>query len=236
MTASRLERVRSKRAGKQGIIYLLLAVGLIVGMIIWGLPLAARLAGGLIKPEDDPGLVEELRPTPPIFSDVPESTFSAQVRVAGFSQPGLDVVLFLNGAEFGRKLVSESGTFAFDQIPLSVGENVVYAYTATNSDLRSEQSRSYLVNFDEVKPVVTIESPKDGDVMRGTSQRIATFTGSVDELGSKVYIGERMAIVSADGKFSLQYQLIEGDQEIPIKAIDKAGNESVTMIKLRWEP
>jgi len=29
---------------------------------------------------------------------------------------------------------------------------------------------------------------------------------------------------------------VEGDQELPIRTIDKAGNENVTSIKLRWEP
>src|SRR3989339_2009749 len=111
MTSSRLERVRGKKAGKQGVLYLVIAVLLIVGMIGWGLPLAARLAGGLIESDNDPRLAEELRPTPPIFSDVPEATFSASVQVAGFAQPGLDVILFLNGAELERKLTSESGTF-----------------------------------------------------------------------------------------------------------------------------
>lgn len=236
MTLSRLERVRNKKAGKQGALYLAIAVLLIVGMIGWGLPLAARLAGGLIKTDSNASIDAELRPTPPIFSDVPEATFSATVRVAGFAQPGLDVVLFVNGAELERKLTSESGTFAFDTIPISEGENEVYAYTATTKDLRSEQSRSYKIVLDTTKPVVTIDSPKDGDIFRGTSARIANFSGRVEELGSKVYIGERMVIVASDGKFSLPYQLVEGDQEIPIKGVDKAGNENVTMIKLRWEP
>jgi hypothetical protein len=45
-----------------------------------------------------------------------------------------------------------------------------------------------------------------------------------------------MVIVQSDGKFTLPYQLVEGDQEIIIKVIDKAGNEGNSSIKLRWEP
>ncbi len=236
MVKSRLERVRSKKAGKQGIIYLFIAVLLIVGMIGWGLPMAARIAGLMVKSGNDPRDVEELRPTAPIFSDIPEATYSGQVRISGFAQPGLDVILYLNGAEFERKLTSESGTFVFEDIGIAEGENTVYAYSATTRDLRSEQSKSYLITLDTVKPVVTIDSPKDGEVYRGTSARIANFSGSVDERDSKVYIGERMVIVQSDGKFSLPYQLVEGDQELPIRTIDKAGNENVTSIKLRWEP
>lgn len=228
--------MRNRKAGKQGITYLIMAVVLIVVTIGWGLPAVARLTGYFTETENNPLTQTELRPTPPIFSDIPEATNSAKVVVGGFAQPGLDVILYLNGAELERKLVSESGTFLFDHVSLSEGENTVYAYTATPYALQSEQSRSYTIVIDTTKPNVQLDSPHEGDVMRGQTQRIVNFTGSVDELSAKVYIGERMVIVQSDGKFSLPYQLIEGDQEIPIKAVDRAGNENVTMIKLRWEP
>ncbi len=236
MNRSRLERVRSRKAGKQGVIYLMVAVLLVIATIGWGLPAVARLTGLLVKTDNGPIVTDELRPTPPIFSDIPEATYSAQVRIAGFAQPGLDVILFINGAEGEKKLVSESGTFSFDRVALAEGENAVYAYTSTVRELRSEQSKTYTITVDVTKPSVAIDSPKDGEVMRGQSQRIANFSGSVSELGSKVFIGERMVIVQSDGKFSLPYQLVEGDQEIQIKVMDKAGNENVSTIKLRWEP
>ncbi len=236
MTRSRLERVRNRRAGKQGVTYFIIAIVLIVVTVAWGLPAIARITGYFTQTDSNPLTQSELRPTPPIFSDIPEATNSARVVVGGFAQPGLDVILYLNGAESDRKLVSESGTFLFDKVMLSEGENTVYGYTATPHALQSEQSRSYIIVIDTTKPIVTLDSPRDGEVMRGQSQRIANFVGSVDELGAKVYIGERMVIVQSDGKFSLPYQLIEGDQEIPIKVIDRAGNENITMIKSRWEP
>jgi hypothetical protein len=236
MINSRLERVRSRKAGKQGVTYLVIAAILVIGTIIWGLPAVARLAGYLVKSEDQPIEFNEQRPTPPIFSDIPEATYSAKVGIAGYAQPGLDVILFINGAEYEKKLVSESGTFSFEKVALSEGDNTAYAYTATLHDLRSEQSKTYTIVMDSTKPSVTIDTPKDGEVFRGQGQRITTFSGGVSEPGSKVYIGERMVIVQSDGKFTLPYQLIEGDQEIHIKAIDKAGNEGNSTIKLRWEP
>ncbi len=236
MQNSRLERVRSRKAGKQGIVYLLLALGLVIVTIFWGLPALARLTGLMIKTDKTPAVSDEQRPTPPIFSDIPEATYSAQVRIAGYAQPGLDVILFLNGAEYDRKLVAESGTFSFDKVNLSEGDNAAYAYTATPKDLRSEQSKNYTIVVDTTAPVVTIDSPKQGQVFRGQTERITKITGSVNELGSKVYIGERMVIVSSDGKFSLTYQLVEGDQELQIRVTDKAGNEGTSSLKLRWEP
>ena len=236
MNRSRLDRVRSKRAGKEGLVYLLIAVVLIIIMLIWGLPALARLVGYFTKSDtDSTPTTNELRPAPPIFSDIPEATYSAKVKISGFAQPGLDIVLYVNATEVDRKLISESGDFTFDNVSLTEGDNSVYAYSQTPHDLRSEQSRTYTVSLDTTKPVVTIDSPHDGDVSHGQSGQTVTFTGSVNEPGSKVFIGERMAIVS-DGKFSLPYQLASGDQEIPIRAVDRAGNENVSSIKLRWEP
>lgn len=235
MQRSRLDRVRSKRAGKEGIVYLVVAALLVVAMLVWGLPNLARLVGYFSKPSSAPPASSELQPAPPIFSDIPEATYSAKVKIAGFAQPGLDVVLFVNGAELDSKLIAESGTFTFENVPLTEGDNEVYAYTETPHKLKSEQSQTYTITLDTTKPVVTIDSPHNGDTFNGQSSRIVTFTGSVNEDGSKVFIGDRMAIVSG-GKFSLPYQLVEGDQDIPIRADDRAGNESVSSIKLTWHP
>lgn len=236
MTNSRLERVRSRKAGKQGVTYLVIAILLIIATIAWGLPAIAKLTGVLIKTDNIPLEADEQRPTPPIFSDIPQSTYSAQVKIAGFAQPGLDVILFINGAELDRKLVAESGTFNFDKVLLTEGDNTAYAYTSTPHDLRSEQSKTYVISVDTTKPSVTIDSPKDGEVFRGQAQRFANFVGSVSEPGSKVYFGEQRAMVTSDGKFTLTTQLIEGDQDIQVKGVDKAGNEYISSIKLRWEP
>ncbi len=236
MSQSRLERVRSRKAGKQGVTYLILALTIIVATILWGLPAIARLTGLLVNSESNPIVDEELRPTPPIFSDIPEATYSAQVKIAGYAQPGLEVILYINGAEYERELVSESGTFGFDKVKLSEGDNTAYAYTSTSHELESEQSKTYTIVVDMTKPTVTLDTPKEGEVFRGQGQRITIFTGKVSELGSKVFIGERMVIVQSDGIFTLPYQLVEGDQEVQIKAVDKAGNEGVSSIKLRWEP
>lgn len=236
MKNSRLERVRSKRAGKQGATYLLVAIALIIITLLWGLPAIARLVQYFTQEGDGPILSNEQRPAPPIFSDVPESTYSAQVRIAGFAQPGLEVVLYINGAEFERKFVAESGTFVFDKVTITEGTNTAYGYTTTARDLLSEQSKNYTITLDTTKPKVTLDKPSEGQVFRGQTERIVEFSGSVDEAGSKVYIGERMVILQTDGKFTLPYQLVEGDQEIQIRAIDRAGNESVSLLKLRWEP
>lgn len=204
--------------------------------VFWGLPFLAKLAGGFISSEESTQTEYELKPTPPIISDIPEATHSATVAINGFAQPGIDVVLYLNGAEIGRKLTSDSGTFAFNNVPIASGDNTVHAYSTTPRGLMSEKSKEYIIVLDDTPPKITIESPSNGDVQIGSRERIVTFNGGVDEEGVKVYVGERMAILTSEGKFSLPYQLIEGDQDVVVKAVDRAGNTSETTLKLRWEP
>lgn len=236
VTRSRLTRVKNKRATRQAFLYLFLSVAIIFAMIAWGVPAAARLAGMMITKDTGIGGVTELSPTPPIFSDIPEATNSAMVTVSGFAQPGVEVELYLNGAEYKKILSDDAGVFEFKKVSISEGENSIYAYAVSSRGQRSEQSRNYSILLDNTAPTITLSSPGEGEVFRGSTQRIATFQGFVSEESSSVFIGERMAIVQTDGSFNLPYQMIEGDQEIVIKAIDGAGNEKESTVKIRWEP
>jgi hypothetical protein len=233
---SRLSRVKKKRESRRAVVYIVIAIAIILAMITWGVPLMARLAGLLITEDTGVGGVTELRPTPPVFSDIPESTSEDVVTVGGFAQPGVEVALYLDGIEYEKKLTDDAGVFEFDSIQLSEGENWVYAVSISSRGQESEQSKRYTILVDRTAPELTLSSPGDGEVFRGQGQRITIFQGIVEEDGVKVYVGERMAIVSTDGTFELAYQLIEGDQDVIVKAIDKAGNETEKTLKLRWEP
>lgn len=236
MERSRLTRVKSKRATKQAVIYIIISVAIILGMITWGVPAAARLAGLLITEDTGIGGDSELRPTPPVFSDIPEATNSAEVAVSGFAQPGVEIALYVNGSEYKKILSDESGVFDFDNVAVTEGENTIYAFAITSRGQESEQSRSYSIAVDKKPPELTLTSPEDGHIYRGSTERIASFQGTVSEEGSRVTVGDRIAIVQTDGTFSLQYQMVEGDQEVSVKATDKAGNEQEVKVKIRWEP
>ncbi|KKU89012.1 MAG: hypothetical protein UY18_C0005G0007 [Microgenomates group bacterium GW2011_GWF2_47_9] len=236
MARSRLKRIKSKRAGTQAIVYIVLSGLILVAMVTWGIPAAARLAGLMITSDNGVGGVAELSPTPPILSDVPEATNSAHVDVSGFAQPGVEVALVVNGSEHKKILTDDAGVFHFDAIPVQEGENTVHAYAISSRGKESDLSKAYTILVDNEAPEIELDSPKDADVYRGESQRIANFVGKVTEEGTKVYIGDRVVIVQTDGTFSLPYQMIEGDQEVKVRVVDSAGNENEVIIKIRWEP
>ena len=236
MVRSRLTRVRSKRETRQGIFYLVLAIFAAVAMLVWGLPAMSQLAGVFMNPNTPTSQSYTIKPTPPIFTDVPTATNSAAVSLSGYSQAGVTVNLYLNGAQVDQVLTSDSSTFSFPKVSLAEGENQIYAYAVSLHGTTSDQSQSYTITRDTTKPKITITSPHDGDTMTGQSQQLVTFQGSVDKAGAKVYIGDHMVILNPDNTFSFQYQLTQGSQQIPIKAIDQAGNESDSTITLTWNP
>ena len=236
MASTRLSRVRSKRETRQGIFYLILAIAAGLAMIVWGLPALSQLSGMFMNPNTPTAQNYTIKPTPPIFTDVPTATNSATVSLSGFSQPGVTIELYVNGAKVNQVLTSDSSTFTFPSITLSSGDNEIYAYASSLHGVLSDQSQSYTISFDTTKPQVTITSPHDGDTMTGQSQQLVTFQGSVDKAGAKVYIGDHMVILNPDNTFSFQYQLTQGSQQIAIKAIDGAGNESDSTIGLTWNP
>lgn len=236
MESSRLRRVQTKNATKQATVYVVLSVVILIAMIIWGIPAAAKFSGMFFTADNGNTVIQELRPTPPVFSDIPEATFSSRVALSGFAQPGVEVSLIVNGQEYNKILSDDAGIFEFNEVDLNEGDNTVYAYASTARGTDSEQSKSYTVTVDNTKPEITINSPSEGKVFRGQSERLAQFSGTVNENNTKVYVGDRMAIVQADGTFNLTYQLQEGDQEIKVRAIDQAQNEAEQIIKLRWEP
>ena len=233
---SRLSRVRRKRESRRAVVYIVMAIAIMLALVSWGVPAMARLAGMLFTSDTGITGLEELAPTPPVFSDIPEATSSAMVTIGGFAQPGVEVVLVMDGSEEGRVLTNDAGVFEFQSVAISEGVNSVSAYSVTSRGTESESSRPHTIRVDRTKPELTLSSPADGEVKRGQAERIVTFQGMVGEDGTHVYVGERVAIVSNDNTFELAYQLAEGDQDVEVRAVDRAGNESKTSVKLRWEP
>lgn len=236
MAGSRLRRLRSRRDTKLAVLYLVVAVIIVLIMITWGVSWMAKTAGLLVTRDTGPSNASTLRPTAPIFSDIPETTKDNQVSVSGFAQSGVEVVLYVNGAEYKRLLTDDAGVFSFGDVPLVEGENRFYAYALASSKNESEQSKEYTVFLDNEPPELTISSPEDGETRTTQAGRIVEFQGLVGEHGTRVTVGDRVAIVLSDGSFSVAYQLVEGEQEIAVVATDPAGNVTEQKMHLVWEP
>lgn len=232
---SRLQRVKKKRETRQAGFYFLLAITVIIVLFIWGLPAFARITG-LFFSDDEPVISQNdgLRPIPPTILALPEATPSGRLTIEGYAKSGVDVVLYLNNSEENSVVVDASGSFAFKNVVLSVGDNLIYAI-AKSGDKESEKSKVYTVTVDNKNPTITVTSPEDGESYTGLSQRTAIIKGEVDDDVVSLRVGERVAILSPNGTFSVNYQLEPGEQTIELTATDKAGNQGSTSITLSWE-
>ena len=237
MTRSRLMSVREKRELKQAIILIIATIVLLVAFIFWGLPAIAGFVGNnLIKSDGKTTDSLALSPTAPILTDIPEATNSASIDVNGTALAGGEVSLFVNGVESSKIAVPDSGEFVIPNVKMPEGSNKIYAICYSSATkLTSDNSREHVVLIDLAKPKLEVKSPASDSVFHGERERLVNILGSYDEDGTRVYVGDRMAIGNADNTFNVSYQLVEGDQEIKIVARDKAGNETEQILKLRWE-
>lgn len=234
---SRLQRVRKKREARQGVLYLITAIVFLILIIFWGVPALANWASLFFESDEESAVVGDfdLKPTPPVIFDVPESTPSASIDIEGYAQSGVEVVLYLNNREYEKKLTDDTGTFKFTDVELDSGENFVYALSVAQSGKESEKSKSYTIILDNIPPELEITSPEDGAELLGESERLVTISGVATDAIS-VFVDGRKAILNAQGVFSIRHQLDEGRNEILVSAIDRAGNESEATLNLVWRP
>jgi bacillopeptidase F len=85
--------------------------------------------------------------------------------------------------------------------------------------------------FDNEAPEIKILSPSDGASFYGSKQKNVTINGTT-KIDSSLTINDRIATVNDDGGFSLNYSLSNGENNLAIKSIDKAGNEKEINLKL----
>lgn len=234
---SRLRRVRRKREARQAVLYLVLAVGLVIVILIWGIPVFAKFAGLFVDTNDLPFIEsgDEYKPTPPILFDIPSATPSAKMNIEGVSDAGLEVILHLNNVEEDKVVVDDSGNFTFRNVRLKAGKNLIYVTAVSTNGQESDDSRKYEIVVDSVPPDITLNEPEDGKTFRGEVERTVTIAGVVGTDAESVRVGTRVAIVSPDGNFSVKYRLEPGDQEIVVRAVDAAGNQAAVSLNLRWE-
>lgn len=172
----------------------------------------------------------QVKPSPPIFAQIPSATKETQITLNGYSQPGYKVVIYVNGPEVENTTVGADGIFTFNGIQLIDGNNTIWARTIDNSGASSENSKNYNIVVDKEKPEITIESPKNKDTIRNLDGRVR-ITGKVSEKAT-ITINDRISVLKPDLTFDFLLGVTEGNFEIKIKAVDEAGNEETETINI----
>lgn len=183
--------------------------------------------------------VERLKPAPPKLTvkiTTPSTLITvgrSPIKVQGTVSDSAASVT-LNGAPITP---AQNGSFAAD-VSLQEGHNTVIA-RATGTD-GQEVTDSISISLDKTPPYLTVESPKDGDVVYVSKIDVSGLVndivrGTVSEGQANVTVNGITAAVS-NRSYSVQgLPLQVGDNLITVNAADQEGNASSIKIKVVYQ-
>lgn len=215
-----------------------LVVGLFVLLFFVGIPLMIRLAVFFSEIRSSSAPIEQIDTIPPAtpqLSTPPAATSSGTLQLRGYAEAGTSVTLFHNNQEAGEQVVDNNGEFLFSEIRLKDGLNRFYATAKDTAGNESVRSTTQTVIYDSNEPELSLKQPADGATFFGTSQQVITIEGTTDN-DAIIRVNEQIITVTADGAFSGQYSLSEGENILVVTATDEAGNQARLTITVSYTP
>jgi large repetitive protein len=221
--SSRLAKKQQRKLAQQTALIIFLILALILGFLFLILPNIVRVAFNVLDGDVITNSSDDIPPQIPILDAPVEATYSGTIKLTGFGEAKSKIVLVLNGNESDEQTISDEGTFELSA-DLTEGENSLTTYAIDEAKNESLTSRKYAVTLDTETPTIEIEEPENESRITLRKNQITTVKG-LTEPNAKVYIGGRLSFANSDGNFAGTYSLTEGDNKIPVRAVDKAGNE-----------
>lgn len=170
----------------------------------------------------------------PVLSIPYEATASSEIEVRGFTTPNSKVRLFVDDIEVQSVKAEEDGSFVFQNISLNVGTNNIFAKSVDDKDKESLPSKTFKIVYDNDKPSLSLSEPEDNKKIQGGDKK--TKVSGNTEAGVKVLINDSQVVVNADGNFSTEILINEGDNTITIKSIDLADNTTEIQRRISYTP
>ena len=222
-----------KSRGGSGVVWGVLAVGLVVVMFKWGLPWFINILAGPSgqKATDINSSEDVLPPQIPVLSPLAEATNSATLKIEGYTESNVEVKILLNDAEATNTNSDDGGLFKAE-VKLSPGNNKIQAVAKDGAGYTS-QSVIKTINFDVKGVEITVDSPRDGSEIFGQSNQNVTFSGKVSKPDASVNINGNYVRLDATGSFSSIVRLNQGDNNVSVKVTDQAGNTAEKIVKVK---
>ena len=232
---SRLQKLEEKKNRKQAIVFTIFTILFILILLFVGFPAFVRLVGALgdvRSSQTKPDKADSIPPVVPTLTGEFEATSSSKTKVKGYGEPGSKIFLKINDVSDGENVVSEDGSYQFD-ITLEPGENQIIVYAKDLADNRSDDSRVLKIVYDSEAPKLEITAPKDGEKFYDEKEIVV---GGVTEVDASVRINDFISTVDTEGNYARRVQLTNGENEITVVAIDKAGNKTEQKVKVSYNP
>lgn len=223
--SSRLAKKQKQELTKQSIVLLILSIVIGAIFIVVVLPNAVRLFFEVL---DSQTIIEEssgLPPQTPLIEAPASHTNNPKLELTGYASANSTVHLLLNSQKETSVEVDDEGMFEVE-IALNEGENLLSLFATDDNDTES-QTVNYQVTLDTSEPEIKIGRPEPDQKFELKENQTIQVEGETKPR-ARVFIDGRMVIADAEGLFSQRYHLSEGENNIEIRVVDQAGNESET--------
>lgn len=224
---SRLLSVEERKHKRRAFIYGFLSLILFLIFIFYGLPTVSKLSTFLIdlRPKGQEEQ-DKTAPAKPRFLTQPIATNSATLTLVGIDQAGIEVIIFQNGKDLGGVQTNETGSFE-KEVRLAEGDNKFIARARNEKGNESENSDALDIVLDRIPPEITITEPTQTDF----TEEKTTIKGGVDE-EAEVFINDKIVLLDNQNNFSQSISLSPGENKVVVRAIDKAGNQTLEELTL----
>lgn len=234
---SRLSR-RIERQTKRTFLLSLFGIIVTIFLIIkLGIPLLANFSlfvAGLKGQTDTPNKQNSVFVSSPVLHPLPNATNSATLAISGKANPKEKVKLFVNGELADEKETEKDGSFSFERVQLSAGQNTIKTKALTEENKESDFSEEMTVVFKKDPPLLTLDAPKDEQTF-SKDENVVQVLGKTDP-GVKITVNQFWAIVDEQGNFSYSLTLQNGENTIKVVAVDEAGNKTEVERKVNYSP
>lgn len=230
-TYSRLARVEEAKARKTVLVYAFLTLAVILFLLFFGVRILTSISS-FIQPEQKQTNVDDKTPPPPPQLDYvqPRTNIETQT-IKGESEPDAVVQISVNGSVTSTRSDSGGG-FSLDVV-LSEGDNTITAKATDTAGNISNQSEVISINLDKTPPTLTVTKPTAGQSFKSKDSPIRV-EGQTD--AERVTINDRIAVIDSSGKFSLPFNLADGQNDLLVVAVDQAGNKTEITISVSYTP
>lgn len=176
---------------------------------------------------------DTVAPMSPFLNAIPRATQEESIDITGRAIPGARVVLYVDDATSDQTTTDSEGVFAFPSVPITIFQQKIYVKAVDENGVESRPSTEYSVIRDTEPPELEIITPVNGEEFRSTGQSYRV-TGTT-EPDATVYVNDQLAVVNPSGEFFTSVRLEIGGNNLQIRAIDRAGNETEEFVNIQYE-
>jgi len=193
------------------------------------------LLAGIISNLTNSGSNVEVKKTviAPSLQNPPTITNKDKISITGITSGNVSVELYINESSYGKLTSDNDGKFEFQDVQILKGKNNLYLIAKNKEGIESPKSKIYELDFDDQKPSIKQLNISNGQEIKNLNKNIL-IQGEISE-PSNIEINGKKVFKVTDNKFEYLLGVEEGNVEIKIKITDKAGNEFLETLVIKYK-